>query len=140
MPTYMYMPALKDLIEKFTDGDLPASRFIHGMVHITGGGLSKLRELISQRRDVDINVSRSHGLNPQDIFWLAHRDLNLSSEQMYTRFNNGIGYVIAVSEEKGAHALEILNAHFDAQAIGRVVEGSGKVEIASKYDSNLLTF
>ncbi len=128
-PTRIYLPALKGLIE--TDG---GGGRIHGMVHITGGGLSKLGELFGGRYDADIEVSGQHSLRPQDIFRYVQREFGISSDKMYSRFNSGIGYAVAVAPEFAVDALAALRRHrFKTEVIGKVVMGSGNVIIKSQY-------
>jgi phosphoribosylformylglycinamidine cyclo-ligase len=133
-PTSIYLPAIKELIGKLPNNDdIAANDLIHGMVHITGGGISKLRELISNKK-ADIEVHRSHRLIPQEIFRYAHDELGVTSEEMYERFNNGIGYVIAIEPSSSKRALAILRTHFDAEEIGRAKEGTGRVIVESQYE------
>ncbi len=131
-PTYIYMPALKELI-KYMRGH------IHGMVHITGGGLSKLREWFPEEKNLDVQIKRSHSLKPQEIFHYAH-DLGTPSEKMYTRFNNGVGYAITIDKSKSADALDILRKHYTADIIGEVSRGTGKVLIESQYNNETIVF
>lgn len=130
-PTHVYMPALKELTRQLRE-------YIHGMVHVTGGGLSKLRELMPAG-DVDIEISRSHPLKPQEIFQYAFES-GVPSEKMYTRFNNGVGYVIAIEREHAPEALAILRRHFPAEIIGEVNRGNGKVVIESQYEDNTVVY
>jgi phosphoribosylformylglycinamidine cyclo-ligase len=138
-PTNVYLPALKELIESVSSGQR-AGEAIHGMVHITGGGLSKLRELIPPAAEVNVEVDSDHSLAPQEIFKHAHREFGVPSEKMYTRFNNGVGYAVVVREADADGALRVLRRHFDADVIGRVVGGSGKVSIRSQYEPVTVTY
>ena len=131
MPTFLYMPALKELLGKLHS-------HVHGMVHVTGGGMSKAKELLAAR-DADIEIKRDHKLEPQSIFRYAF-DLGVPSEKMYTRFNNGVGYMIAVDSRKKAEALGILNKYFPAEIIGEARKGSGKVLIESQYENKTVQF
>jgi phosphoribosylformylglycinamidine cyclo-ligase len=133
-PTSIYLPAIKELIGRISDKrDVAANNLIHGMVHITGGGISKLRELVSIKKR-DIEVYRDHRLIPQEIFRYAHDELGVTSEEMYERFNNGIGYVIAVEPSSSKRALAILRTYFDAEEIGKAKEGTGRVIVESQYE------
>lgn len=130
-PTRIYMPALKELISGMRE-------HIHGMVHITGGGFRKLIELTPQR-DVDIEIGRTHRLQPQEIFYYGH-DLGQTPEQMYTRFNNGVGYVAAVAPDRAGQALDTLRKHFPADEIGVVIRGSGRIRIESQYNDSTVVY
>lgn len=139
IPTHVYMPALKKLIKRSNERSMKPKEYIHGMVHITGGGLSKLRELLPEEGNVDIEIGRDHPLYPQYIFQYAHK-LGTTSEKMYTRFNNGIGYVVAVPKQFAEDALAVLRQHFPAEIIGQVSSGRGRVLIESQYDDKTIQF
>ncbi len=139
-PTCVYLPAIKELLEEAEREAFNANNLVHGMVHITGGGLSKLRELMPAEKNLDIGLRSDHSLRPQEIFKYAHDVLGMPSEQMYKKFNNGIGYVIAVDSSFAKEALALLGRHFNADAIGSVEKGSGKVRIASQYEQGAVTY
>ncbi len=139
-PTTVYLSGIREMLEAMKIDNAPANMYVHGMVHITGGGLSKLKELINGRDDVDIKISKNHSLEPHELFRYAHREFKPSQEEMYTWFNNGIGYVIVVHKTVVAEALAILNMHFKADVIGSVTEGTGKVRINSMYENSELVF
>lgn len=133
-PTNVYLPAIKAMIDSFAEKkEIMANSVIHGMVHITGGGLSKLKELTPDRK-TDIVVHADHSLKPQEIFRYAYEELGVPSQKMYARFNNGIGYVIAIAPEASKYALAVLRKHFKADEIGYARRGKGKVMIESEYE------
>lgn len=132
-PTHVYMPALKELLKELREE-------IHGMVHITGGGNSKLRELIPAKKDVDIKISREHELEPQEIFYFIYKEFKVPPQKMYTRFNNGWGYAIAIDKEESDKALRIIRKYFPASLIGKAKEGKGRVIIESQYDDSEIIF
>lgn len=139
-PTNVYLPAIKALIDGFADKKgIAANSAIHGMVHITGGGLSKLKELMPGRK-TNIEIHANHDLKPQEIFRYAYEELGVSSQKMYARFNNGIGYVIAIAPENSKYALAVLRKHFKADEIGYVRRGNGKVKIESAYESVVVEY
>lgn len=133
-PTNVYLPAIKALIEALADQKKTAANSaIHGMVHITGGGFSKLRELMPDKK-TNIEIDANHSLKPQEIFRYTHDELRVSSQKMYERFNNGVGYVIAIAPDVSKYALEILQKHFKVDEIGFVRKGDGRVKIDSAYE------
>lgn len=132
-PTAVYMPALKELIRK-TEG--AGERVIRGMVHITGGGISKLGELIGGR-DLDVNVSMPF---THSIFSYVQREFSIKSSDMYLRFNNGVGYAIAVPGSYVNDSLAVLRQYFPAEVIGVAAKGNGKVRIRSQYDSETVVY
>jgi len=133
-PTNVYLPAVKELISYFEDQNIKANSAIHGMVHITGGGLSKLRELLPKGSELGIEVSNKHLLEPQQIFRYVHEELGVPSEKMYTRFNNGIGYVIALDSSYVTEVLALLRKYFPADVVGSVTSGCQSISILSHYD------
>jgi phosphoribosylformylglycinamidine cyclo-ligase len=133
-PTNIYLPAIKALINSLkSEKKVAANEIIHGMVHITGGGLSKLKEL-TPKKDMDIEIYKKHGLKPQEIFRYAYDEFKVTSEKMYKRFNNGIGYTLAVDPSFSKYALQVLKKYFKAEEIGSVRKGKGKVRIESQYE------
>jgi phosphoribosylformylglycinamidine cyclo-ligase len=138
-PTRLYMPVIKELLREFTSEAEYANQYIRGMVHITGGGLSKLKELVP-KGNADIRINRDHKLNPQEIFVFMQKEFAITPEDMYIRFNNGIGYVIAVDPDIAGHTLDIIRPYYPAEIIGNVTNGTGKVIIESKYGSEIVHF
>jgi phosphoribosylformylglycinamidine cyclo-ligase len=99
---------------------------IHGMAHITGGGLPEnLPRCLGQGQSIQINPN---SWDVPSIFqWLAVTG-SVSAEAMYNTFNMGIGYVLLVPPTD----LEQTVNHFQSQdipavAIGEVVRGSGEL-------------
>ena len=135
IPTNVYLPAIKELIEGLEmDKGVRANRAIHGMVHITGGGFSKIREL-DPTKGLDMEIA--HGkLKVHEIFRYAHDELGMDSGRMYTRFNNGVGYAMAVDPAFVDYSLGILRGRFKAEEIGRTRRGTGRISIKSQFDSS----
>lgn len=130
VPTRVYLGAIKDLLRQGND----AYEQNHGMVHITGGALSKLRELLPKDNSLNIVLNADHALRPQSIFTYSQERFGVPSEDMYMRFNNGIGYVIAVDRDYAETALKTLRKHVEADIIGGVGPGTGTVIIKSAYE------
>ncbi len=142
-PTQIYLPAIKAVIKHMEERKVKPNEAIHGMVHITGGGLSKLRELLPTGNALDINVNcptlklSSHS----DIFRYAFDELNVPSEKMYERFNNGVGYAIATDPQFVPDVLNVLSQNsLRAEQIGFVEKGNGKVKIESQYEKRIVEF
>ncbi len=99
---------------------------IHGMAHITGGGLPEnLPRCLSQGQAVKINPD-SWTILP--IFeWLA-REGDVNPAAMFNTFNMGIGFVVLVSADQVTETIH----HFQSQnipayAIGQVISGQGEL-------------
>ena len=129
-PTRIYCDILKELMNEVD---------VHGMMHITGGGLAKIGRMLSPNTDAHVN--NSHTLQPQNIFRHVHAEKRQSSRDMLKRFNCGIGYVVAVKESDLHRALGILFQSYPADEIGYVSAcGSGKVHVKSPFDEATETY
>ncbi|MBI4182210.1 MAG: hypothetical protein HY520_04560 [Candidatus Aenigmarchaeota archaeon] len=128
IPTTLYLPALRELLAS----ERP---YVHGMVHITGGGMTKLMEMVPGK-NVNIAIRRDHSLRPQPIFSYAY-ELGQTDDAMMLRFNNGVGYAIAIARERAPPALATLRAYHPADVIGDVTgnPGRGHVLIESPYST-----
>ena len=111
-PTRIYVNPVLELIESVE---------VHGLAHITGGGLLNLKRLTN------------HGFSLQmppieGIFKLIHEN-GVPLEEMFRVFNMGVGFVAVVSAEEKDEALEILNRHYESFELGVVTREAGiKVE------------
>jgi phosphoribosylformylglycinamidine cyclo-ligase len=98
---------------------------VHGMAHITGGGLYDNVPRVLPK-NVDARFDRSTWEVPA-IYKFIEEEGGVDHEEMFRVFNMGIGYVIMVAKEDVDETLEILKSN-DQEAIivGEVVAGSGK--------------
>ncbi|MDG6257714.1 MAG: phosphoribosylformylglycinamidine cyclo-ligase [Methanomicrobiaceae archaeon] len=105
-PTRIYAEALQ----------IAAAVEVHGMCHITGGGLRNLNRLGST------GFSITDPLPPQPIFaWMADAG-GVAAEEMYRTFNMGMGYVFIVAPE----AVDAVTAIVpDARVVGEIVAAPG---------------
>ncbi|MBF2009455.1 MAG: phosphoribosylformylglycinamidine cyclo-ligase [Chlorogloeopsis fritschii C42_A2020_084] len=99
---------------------------IHGMAHITGGGLPEnLPRCLGQGQAIQIDTNS--WVIPPVFQWLAEVGL-VSPQAMYNTFNMGIGFVLLVPPQLAQQAI----SHFESQniaayAIGEVITGSGEL-------------
>ena len=98
---------------------------IHGMAHITGGGLyDNVPRVLPE--NVDAVFDRSTWKTPA-IFQFIEEAGKVDHEEMYRVFNMGIGYVLMVGKKDVDPTLEILKANKQrAIVVGEVVPGTGK--------------
>jgi phosphoribosylformylglycinamidine cyclo-ligase len=95
---------------------------IHGMAHITGGGLPEnLPRCLSQDLSIEIDI---HSWQiPAAFQWLAAAG-DVSPAAMFDTFNMGIGYVVIVPATAVDEAIAFFQSqHIPASAIGTVVLG-----------------
>ncbi|MEA5571717.1 phosphoribosylformylglycinamidine cyclo-ligase [Calothrix sp. UHCC 0171] len=99
---------------------------IHGMAHITGGGLPEnLPRCLGKGQA--IQIESQHLSIPPLFQWLAETG-GVSPTAMYNTFNMGIGFVILVPPTQVSQAISFLESHnIMAFAIGEVISGSGEL-------------
>jgi phosphoribosylformylglycinamidine cyclo-ligase len=95
---------------------------IHGMAHITGGGISGNLVRILPKK-VDARIELSSWKVPPLFNWLGEAG-NLDKDDMYKAFNMGIGYIIVADEKNAAKIKKSIETVYQ---IGRIVKGTGKV-------------
>lgn len=105
---------------------------INGMMHITGGAFTKLKDLLNNQ---DVIINRDHSLNPQRIFYEVYKK-GLTDKEMYKIFNCGIGFIFSVSKKEAQKVLK----HIDGAVIGSVVKGSNEVVIESKFSNTEVSY
>lgn len=117
-PTQIYVKPILDVLRGKLD--------IHGMAHITGGGLPEnLPRCLGKGQSIRIDP-RSWTVPP--VFeWIATEG-DVSPVDMFNTFNMGIGFVVLVSPEQVDGAIGEFEAHqLQAFAIGEVISGEGNL-------------
>ena len=110
-PTYLYPNIIMRLIEKFS---------IHGMAHITGGGLTENIPR-SLPKNLSAEISLASWELPEIFKWLQERG-DISNDDLLRIFNCGIGMILIVDESISEEIKsDIKNNGFDCYNIGRVV-------------------
>ena len=112
-----YLPLLRPILGK-----------IHGMAHITGGGLpGNVNRVMPDTLDAAIDGASWPVPN---LFVQLEQHGQVSREEMYRTFNMGVGMVV-ITDESGAAAVEASasSANVDAWRLGRTVRGTGRVRI-----------
>lgn len=117
-PTAVYIDTILSLIEKHK---------INGMMHITGGAFTKLKDVLGKNNAVIFHTKK---LLPQKIFFDIYKK-GLSNKNMYSTFNCGIGFILSVPK---AEANKIISEIKNADIIGKVIPGDGSVIIQSAFD------
>jgi len=87
---------------------------VHGLAHITGSGLLKLRRISSLGFEID------EPLEPQPIFRLLQELGNVDDAEMYRTFNMGMGFVVALDESEALQACRIMGP--GSRIVGSVTE------------------
>ena len=117
-PTRIYV---KEILE------LSGQIDVHGIAHITGGGLDNISRINDNFQYVIDNP-----LPVLPVFdWLQQKG-NVDDKEMYRTFNMGMGIMAIVDEKDTEKTLSILGS--DAQIIGSVRNGKGVEHSALKTD------
>ncbi|HEY3808376.1 MAG TPA: phosphoribosylformylglycinamidine cyclo-ligase [Steroidobacteraceae bacterium] len=120
-PTRIYVKSLLALI-----GALP----VHGLAHITGGGLTDNIPRVL-RDGLEVVLQRRSWPRSPVFDWLAHAG-HVEEAEMYRTFNCGIGMVAIVPIERAEEAVQLLAAQGEtALLIGEVRRGDRGVVIES---------
>jgi len=112
-PTRIYVKEMLELLKKVK---------VHGLAHITGGGL---RNLLRLNRNVKFVIEDP--FEPQPIFSFLQKFGNIDNREMYQTFNMGMGFAVIVSEKDSGEAIKILKKYSEAKvkAVGRIEKGIG---------------
>ncbi len=125
-PTRIYVAAVQALF-----GDQSLRSAIHGIAHITGGGIQENIERIMPG-NVDLELVGSQWEIPPVFPWLMKLG-NVDPSEMYRVFNMGIGMVLIVNPKKANRISRTLDgAGFQHFVVGEAVEGKGKVKIKKR--------
>ncbi|MGZ7048438.1 MAG: phosphoribosylformylglycinamidine cyclo-ligase [Methanobacterium sp.] len=125
-PTAIYVKTILDLINSDID--------IHGLAHITGGGVLNLKRLKKGMGYYIDNLPE-----PYPIFKTIYNS-NVPLEEMYRVFNMNIGFVVILDEEDAQRAIYIIEKHQKAFKIGHVkadVEENIKVKA---FNGNIINY
>ncbi len=120
-PTRIYVRSLLELFK---------TQPLHGLAHITGGGISEnLARILSA--DIDALVDTSTWQLPEIFQWLQESG-NIADTEMLRTFNCGIGMMVVVPENSAATVIATLNKLGEtAVQVGQITTGSGTVQIHS---------
>ncbi len=118
-PTIIYVKPMLELMRAVE---------VHGMAHITGGGLiENIIRVVPE--GLGLSIDSSAWKLPPVFDWLQ-REGNVPREDMWRTFNCGIGFTVIldpVDVEKAREALT--NAKLQSWVIGRVVATDGGVRV-----------
>lgn len=105
--------------------DLFGRDIIHGMAHITGGGIEgNLCRVIPDGLCAQIDVSKIRVLN---IFKYIRNSGNISDEEMLRTFNCGVGFILIVSQKNKNIVMKHINQFYDCYEIGKIQKGDNKI-------------
>ena len=122
-PHTPYYRSIKDLFDKDV---------IHGMAHITGGGIEgNLCRIIPEGLSAKIDLSKIKIL---DIFKYIRNNGNISDEEMLRTFNCGVGFNIVTNQKDKAAVMQHVSQFYDCYEIGVIESGDCKVKFENRLN------
>jgi phosphoribosylformylglycinamidine cyclo-ligase len=116
-PTVIYVRAVLELLRSDVD--------VHGLAHITGGGLMNILRL-------GAGYAIEDPLPIPPVFELVAKLGDVSVAEMWEVFNMGCGFIAVVPEADADDASAILAAHHPgARRIGKVTDQAGTITVPS---------
>lgn len=124
-PTTIYVKPVLALLAAARSGGPP----IHGMAHITGGGLKE--NIVRVVPDaLGIRIDTGSWRMPPLFEWLA-REGSVAPAEMWRTFNCGIGFALIVAPDAVSIVADFLSGHgLPAFPIGAVVPAAGGERVA----------
>jgi phosphoribosylformylglycinamidine cyclo-ligase len=122
-PTRIYVRAIIKLLSRYK-----VKRIVHGMAHITGGGLvGNIPRVLP--KDCDAAIKKSSWPVPK-IFTFMQKAGPVEEGEMFRVFNMGIGFVLIVAEDFAESITKKLTKYGErVYKIGRITSGTGKVAL-----------
>jgi phosphoribosylformylglycinamidine cyclo-ligase len=122
-PTRTYAPVIKKILDKFR-------KQIHGMVHCSGGGQTKILHFID-----NLHVIKDNLFPVPPLFKIIQEQSQTDWKEMYQVFNMGHRMELYLPEEIASAIIDIASAfHIEGRVIGRVESSEQKhLTIQSEY-------
>ena len=120
-PTRIYVRSIVKLL-----GQYKVKRVVHGMAHITGGGMvGNIPRVLPKNCNAAI---RNSSWTVPKIFTFLQTAGPVEEEEMFRVFNMGIGFVLIVAEDFADSIQRKLTKYGEqVYRIGRITTGAGKV-------------
>jgi len=123
-PTRLYVRPVLRVLRHYT-----RKRVVHGMAHVTGGGLAgNLARVLP--RGVQARLAKDAWPVPPIFAWLQETG-DVDEEEMRRVFNMGIGFVMVVSAYYADHIAAMLRREGETvHRLGTITRGEGDVALA----------
>lgn len=122
-PHTPYYKAIKGLFAKDV---------LHGMAHITGGGIEgNLCRVIPDGLCAQIDLSQ---IRVPDIFKYIRNCGNINDDEMLRTFNCGVGFNLIVPQAHKQSVIRHVSQFYDCYEIGTIVTGKAKVTFANRIN------
>lgn len=127
-PTRTYAPIIKKILDKYRSQ-------IHGMVHCSGGGQTKVLHFVD-----NLHIVKDNLFPIPPLFKLIHEQSGTDWKEMYKVFNMGHRMEIYVPSTIAADIIAISKSfEVDAQIIGRV-NSSNKKQLTIKSEFGIFEY
>ncbi len=123
-PTRTYLPVMKEILQQVNKSDL------HGVIHCSGGGQTKVAKFIDQ-----VQVVKNNLFPTPALFALIQQESQTSWKEMYQVFNMGHRLEVYTSEAAAQSIIDIAKSfNIAAQVVGYVESAEDtSVKIESEY-------
>jgi len=110
-PTRTYLPLMKNVLDPYRDK-------IHGLIHCTGGGQTKVMKFVE-----NLHIVKDNLFVTPPLFQLIQQSSQASWKEMYQVFNMGHRLEIYTDEETAKAIIDMAGTYqIEAQIIGRCLE------------------
>ncbi len=107
--------------------ELQGKEYLHGMAHITGGGLiGNLQRVLREGLCAEIDLSKIRIL---PIFKYIKDKGKIRDIEMLRTFNMGVGFVLIVSPDRISEVIQTIPQKFSCYEIGRIISSEKKVSL-----------
>lgn len=118
-PTRTYLPVIKKVLDEFSG---ERRHDIHGLIHCSGGGQTKVKHFLKDKRVVKDNL-----MPIPPLFELIQQESGTSWREMYQVFNMGQRLEFYVNEKDAQAIIDIAHAfNIDAQVVGYLEDMQGE--------------
>lgn len=119
-PTLIYTKAVREVLNHYK-----VKNVVHGIAHITGGGLEENLERITPE-GIQIDLDANSWERPRVFDWLQELG-NVETDEMYRVFNMGIGLAMIVSPYYADNIQRMMEKHgYQCCVLGSVKSGDSK--------------
>lgn len=124
-PHTAYYPAVKNLLGR---------NILHGMAHITGGGIEgNLCRIIPDGLTAEIDLS---AIRVPNLFRYIRQCGNISEDEMLRTFNCGAGLNLVVPQSEKETVIKHINQFHDCYEIGTIQKGPAKIIFKNRIHWN----
>ncbi|KOY85415.1 phosphoribosylformylglycinamidine cyclo-ligase [bacterium 336/3] len=127
-PTRTYAPIMKEILSLH-------SKNIHGLVHCSGGGQTKVLHFVE-----NVHIIKDNLFNIPPLFEIIQKESQTAWKEMYQVFNMGHRMEIYLPEQYAQEIIQISKSFgVDAQIVGRV-EASESTKLTIKTDKGVFEY